>query len=115
MMEYKDKRHFVIGQVSTGKFSANWFLKMQPSLSLPYFIKRMLFGFKQPFLFSLSGVGRGGGCVTNQKTPAEKSNTSGDRRRTYGKIEHVTFIFEKVHKQVLKTQGVRTKKYWRIQ
>ena len=65
-------------------------------------MKRMLFGFEQPFLFVFGGGE--GGCVTTQKMPAEETNTSGDRRRTYGKIEHVTFIFEKVHQQLLKMQ-----------
>ena len=51
MKGYKDKKHSLIGQVSTGEFGANWFLKMKPRLWLAYFMKGMLFGCEQPFLW----------------------------------------------------------------
>ena len=64
-MGYKDKKQSLIWQVSTGEFGANWFLKMQLSLLLAYFIKGM-FGCEQPFLW-------GERCVTSQKTAAEET------------------------------------------
>ena len=65
MTGYKDKKRSLIGQVSTDEFGANWFLKMKPRLWLAYFMKGMLFGCEQPFLW-------GERCVTSQKTAAEE-------------------------------------------
>ena len=66
MTGYKDKKRSLIGQVSTDEFGANWFLKMKPRLRLAYFMKGMLFGCEQPFLW-------GERCVTSQKTAAEET------------------------------------------
>ena len=51
MTGYKDKKHSLIGQVSTSELGANWFLKMKPRPWLAYFMKGMLFGCEQPFLW----------------------------------------------------------------
>ena len=66
MTGYKDKKRSLIGQVSTDEFGANWFLKMKPRLRLAYFMKGMLFGCEQPFLWWER-------CVTSQKTAAEET------------------------------------------
>ena len=66
MTGYKDKKRSLIGQVSTDEFGAKWFLKMKPRLWLAYFMKGMLFGCEQPFLW-------GERCVTSQKTAAEET------------------------------------------
>ena len=72
MTGYKDKKRSLIGQVSTDEFGANWFLKMKPRLWLAYFMKGMLFGCEQPFLW-------GERCVTSQKTAAEETKDRGQK------------------------------------
>ena len=59
MMGYKDKKHSLVGQVLTGKFGSKRFLKMEQKPWLAYFMKGMLFGCEQPFLW-------GERCVTSQ-------------------------------------------------
>ena len=66
MTGYKDKKHSLIGQVSTGEFGAKQFFENETEAVIAYFTKGMLFSCDQPFLW-------GERCVTSQKTAAEET------------------------------------------
>ena len=85
MTGYKDKKRSLIGQVSTDEFGANWFLKMKPRLRLAYFMKGMLFGCEQPFLW-------GERCVTSQKTAAEETIFTRARAWIITRLRHFEFL-----------------------
>ena len=84
MTGYKDKKRSLIGQVSTDEFGAHWFLKMKPRLWLAYFMKGMLFGCEQPFLW-------GERFVTSQKTAAEETIKYGDFHEKLNFFENTRF------------------------
>jgi len=51
----KDKKHSLAGQVSKGEFGAKTFLKMERKRWLANFVKGMLCGCEQPFLWWWGG------------------------------------------------------------